>query len=68
MLDLAKEIRELTSSASQIIFKDLPEDDPKIRQPDITIAREQLGWEPKVQRLDGLQRTINYFRSVPGLV
>lgn len=63
MLDLAKEIIELTGSTSEIVFKDLPADDPKIRQPDITRANEILGWKPYVQRREGLLKTLEYFRS-----
>ncbi len=62
MLELAKEILELTGSSSRIIFKDLPQDDPKVRQPDITKARAILKWEPSVNRKEGLLRTIEYFR------
>ncbi|MCX7985259.1 MAG: SDR family oxidoreductase [Bacteroidetes bacterium] len=63
MLQLAKEIIELTGSKSKIVFKELPQDDPKIRQPDITKARTILGWEPKVTRREGLLRTMTYFKS-----
>jgi len=63
MLDLAKEIISLTGSKSKVVFKDLPQDDPKIRQPDITKAREILQWAPKVPRKDGLKRTMEYFRK-----
>ncbi len=63
MLDLAKEIVSLTKSKSKIVFKELPQDDPKVRQPDITKAKTILGWEPKVARKDGLARTIEYFRK-----
>lgn len=63
ILQLAKEIQSLTKTKSRIIFRDLPEDDPKIRQPDIRRAKSLLGWEPKVNRLEGLQRTLDYFRS-----
>ncbi len=62
IFDLAKIIIELTGSKSKIIFKDLPIDDPKIRQPDIAKAREMLGWQPKVNRAEGLKRTLVYFR------
>jgi dTDP-glucose 4,6-dehydratase len=62
MLDLAKEIIEISGSSSEIIFKSLPEDDPKVRQPDITKAKHILGWEPKVQRREGLLKTLEYFR------
>jgi dTDP-glucose 4,6-dehydratase len=61
MLELAKEIIQLTGSRSKIIFQDLPEDDPKVRQPDITKAKELLGWTPNVQRKEGLKRTLKYF-------
>jgi dTDP-glucose 4,6-dehydratase len=67
MLELAKEIIQLTGSRSKIIFKDLPEDDPKVRQPDITKAKELLGWEPKVHRHEGLQRTLKYFKMKLGM-
>ena len=63
MLQLAKEILQLTGSKSKIIFKDLPEDDPKIRQPDISKARKYLGWEAKVNRMEGLKMTLEYFRK-----
>lgn len=60
----AEEVIKHTGTASKIVYKDLPEDDPKVRQPDITRAREILGWEPKVGREDGLKVTIEYFKSV----
>ena len=63
MLDLAKEVIQLTGSKSKIVFKDLPEDDPKIRQPDTTRAQNILQWKAKVDRRVGLQKTIEYFRS-----
>ena len=63
ILDFAKEIIELTGSSSKIIFKDLPKDDPKVRKPDITKAREILGWEPKVDRREGLKITLAYFKE-----
>lgn len=66
MLDLAKEVIELTGSKSKIVFKDLPEDDPKIRQPDTTRAKTILQWEAKVNRSEGLLKTIEYFRSRMG--
>ncbi len=58
---LAERVIALTGSKSTIVEKPLPEDDPKVRKPDITIARSVLGWEPKVQLEEGLQRTIAYF-------
>lgn len=62
MLELAKEVIGLTGSKSEIIYEDLPADDPKVRQPDITRAKQILGWEPKVNRLEGLKKTIEDFR------
>ncbi|HCN05413.1 MAG TPA: NAD-dependent dehydratase [Bacteroidetes bacterium] len=67
MKGLAEEVIALTGSTSTIIHKDLPQDDPKIRQPDITVARTKLNWQPKVQREEGLQRTIAWFRSELGI-
>ncbi|HWA40940.1 MAG TPA: UDP-glucuronic acid decarboxylase family protein [Gemmatimonadales bacterium] len=61
--ELAERVLRITGSKSKIIEKPLPEDDPKVRQPDITIARTVLGWEPKVQLEEGLQRTIAYFQQ-----
>lgn len=63
MLELAEEIIALTKSNSKIIFQPLPEDDPKIRRPDISKAIEYLGWKPKVNRAEGLQKTLAYFRN-----
>ncbi len=67
MLGLAKEIIALSGSKSRIVYKDLPQDDPKVRQPDITRAKDLLGWSPKISRQDGLKRTMGYFRSKLGL-
>ncbi len=64
ILQFAKEVLEITRSKSKIIFKDLPEDDPKIRQPDISKAKRVLGWEPRVTRKEGLKKTIDYFKEV----
>ncbi len=64
LIDVAKEILEMTGSKSKIIFKPLPIDDPKCRQPDITKAKKLLNWVPEVSRTDGLKKTIEYFRSV----
>lgn len=63
ILDFAKEIIELTGSKSKIVYKDLPQDDPKVRKPDITKARKVLGWEPKIDRAEGLKRTLEYFKE-----
>ena len=62
ILDFAKKVVELTGSKSQISFKDLPADDPKVRQPDISKARRVLGWEPTVDLATGLERTLEYFQ------
>jgi dTDP-glucose 4,6-dehydratase len=58
LLELAKTVIEVTGSRSEIVFEALPTDDPQVRQPDITLAREILGWEPKVDLREGLRRTI----------
>lgn len=63
ILDFAKEIIELTKSTSNIVFKDLPMDDPKVRKPDITLAKEVLDWEPVHPRREGLAKTLDYFRK-----
>ena len=63
ILEFARRIIGLTGSKSQIVFKPLPADDPKQRQPDISLARERLGWEPQVDVATGLQRTIDYFAA-----
>lgn len=62
VLQFAKEIVRIIGSSSEIVFEPLPEDDPKVRQPDITRARELLAWEPKVTLEEGLAKTIEYFR------
>ncbi len=61
---LAEHIIDMTRSSSEIIYKDLPVDDPKIRQPDITLASEKLGWAPKIDIADGLPETLEYFKTV----
>jgi UDP-glucuronate decarboxylase len=63
MLEIAELILRLTASRSKLVFRPLPADDPKRRQPDITLARQKLGWEPKVSLEDGLKETIAYFRQ-----
>jgi dTDP-glucose 4,6-dehydratase len=60
---IARLIIEMTGSTSRIVYRPLPEDDPKVRQPDITRARTLLGWEPKVPLREGLEKTIGYFRE-----
>ncbi|MDH5580241.1 MAG: GDP-mannose 4,6-dehydratase, partial [Betaproteobacteria bacterium] len=64
ILEFAERIRALTGSTAPIEFRPLPVDDPKTRQPDITKARELLGWEPRVPLDEGLSRTIDYFREL----
>ena len=64
MIELAELTLELTNSKSKIIHHDLPIDDPKQRQPDISLAKERLGWEPNVQLKEGLNKTIEYFDKV----
>jgi len=63
ILEFAREIIELTGSKSKVIFKELPKDDPQVRQPDISKARSVLGWEPKVDRREGLKKTFQYFQN-----
>jgi dTDP-glucose 4,6-dehydratase len=65
ILDFAKEIIELTGTTQKIIYQPLPQDDPKVRQPDISKAKSLLNWEPKVSRKDGIARTYAYFKSLP---
>ena len=64
MLELAETILRLTGSSSRLTFHPLPEDDPRQRQPDISMARKTLGWEPRVCLADGLSETIAYFRKI----
>jgi dTDP-glucose 4,6-dehydratase len=64
VLEFARTIRRLTGTSSEIVFRPLPVDDPRVRQPDITKARAKLGWEPKVGLEEGLMRTIDYFKRV----
>jgi dTDP-glucose 4,6-dehydratase len=61
--EFAEEIIEVTGSDSSITYQPLPEDDPQVRQPDITKAKEHLGWEPQVDRREGLRSTLEYFRE-----
>lgn len=63
ILELALEIKKLANSQSRIVFMPLPPDDPKVRRPDITKAKEILGWEPKVPRSEGLRKTLEYFKQ-----
>ena len=64
MKQLAEMVIEMTGSKSKLAFKPMPQDDPKQRQPDITLARKHLSWEPKIALKDGLQKTIDYFKSI----
>lgn len=63
--EFAEEVIALTGTSQKIIYKELPKDDPKQRRPDITRAKEILGWEPKVDRAEGLKRTYEYFKNLP---
>lgn len=63
--DFAEEIIKLTGTKQKVVYHDLPVDDPKQRQPDITLARKILNWEPKIDREEGLKRTYAYFKSLP---
>jgi dTDP-glucose 4,6-dehydratase len=64
ILEFAERIQRLTGAKAHLEFKPLPEDDPKKRQPNISKAKQLLGWEPKVTLEDGLRETIEYFRTV----
>ena len=61
---LAKKVIEMTGSKSKIVYRPLPPDDPRRRQPSIELAKKQLGWTPKVELEDGLRKTIDYFKEV----
>src|SRR6187397_1714412 len=67
LLEMAESVREQTGTTSEIVFEALPVDDPKVRQPDITRARELLGWEPEVELRDGLDKTIEHARTWAGV-
>ena len=62
--NLSEKIIKYTNSSSEIVFKELPLDDPKQRKPDITLARNILGWEPKIEIMDGINLTFDYFKKV----
>ena len=68
MLELAEEVLKQVGGSSKLVFKDLPQDDPKQRKPNIEIARRELGWEPAVPLAEGLEKTIAFFRKDLGLV
>src|SRR5229473_522144 len=63
ILEFAKEILALSGSKSEVVYKPLPQDDPRVRKPDISRARKLLGWEPRVNRHEGLKRTLAYFQA-----
>ena len=63
MLELAEKVIAMTSSKSKIVFRPLPSDDPKMRRPDITLAKAKLDWKPKVPLDEGLAKTIEYFKG-----
>jgi dTDP-glucose 4,6-dehydratase len=65
ILEFAERIKRLTGTDAPLEFKELPQDDPKRRQPDISKAKRVLGWEPKVNLEDGLRETIEYFQKLP---
>ena len=67
MIELAKKVLSKVGGTSKIVFKPLPDDDPKMRRPDITLAKKELGWEPKVSLDEGLDEVISYFRKVISL-
>ena len=64
MIELAEKVLNLTNSKSKLIFKPLPLDDPRQRQPDLTKAKKELDWEPSVSLNDGLNETIKYFKKI----
>jgi UDP-glucuronate decarboxylase len=61
---LAEQVMEMTGSTKPLVFKPLPADDPTQRQPDIALAKQKLGWEPKIALREGLARTIAFFKSI----
>ncbi len=66
ILDFAKEVVQLTQTSQKIVFKELPTDDPKQRRPDISLAKEILGWEPRIGRAEGMALTYEYFKKLSG--
>ena len=67
MLSLAEKVIAETGSRSRIVFRPLPADDPRMRRPDISLARKELGWEPKISLDDGLRKTVDYFKGALGV-
>jgi dTDP-glucose 4,6-dehydratase len=68
LLEMARAVVELTESRSEIVFEALPVDDPKVRQPDITRARDLLGWQPEVELREGLRKTIDHAVATLGQI
>ncbi len=66
LLEMAEAVVELTGARSEIVFEALPVDDPQVRQPDITRARDLLGWEPQVDLREGLRQTIDHYERALG--
>lgn len=64
MLELASLVISVTGSGSELVYQPLPQDDPRQRQPNISLANRELGWAPSIALEDGLERTVRYFRSV----
>ena len=62
--DLAEKIKQLTKSKSELVYHDLPSDDPTQRRPDISLAKEKLDWQPRIDSTTGLKKTIEYFASI----
>lgn len=67
ILEFAEEVLKFTNSQSKIVFKELPVDDPKVRQPDISLAKKLLNWEPKISRTEGIKITLEYFKKKLGM-
>ena len=68
VLEFAERVIEVTGTGSRIVFEELPVDDPKVRRPDIGMAKDVLGWEPKVGLGDGLEMTVGYFENLHSFV
>ncbi len=66
LLQMAREVLQVTGSKVKLVYRPLPQDDPKVRRPDLTLARRILGWSPTVSRMEGLKRTYEYYQSVTG--
>ena len=64
VLELAKKIKQITGSRSKLVFKELPEDDPKKRNPNVTLAKKELNWQPKIKLEQGLITTLSYFKKI----